>query len=74
MAPGSRPPSRQSSRRSGPSGISTPIDDVETISQSRFTRVSRSQAATPPVSVEIKVEKDIKVTKSGRGISSLLIC
>ena len=70
MAPGSRPPSRLSFRRQGSTGISTPIEDVETVSQSLSTRVSRSQAATPPVFGEIQVEKDIKVTRSGRGIFS----
>lgn len=70
MAPGSRPPSRLSSRRLASSGISTPIEDAETIPQSLFTRVSRGQAATSPAFVEIQVEKDIKVTRSGRGIFS----
>ena len=68
MTSRSRPPSRLSARRPASSGIRTPIEDIGMVSQSLSTRASRSQASTPPVFVEIKVEKDIKVTRSGRGI------
>src|SRR5436190_19182590 len=64
----SRPSSRQTSRRPGSSGISTPNEDVAL--QTTSTRGSRSKTTSRQMEVEIKVQRDIEVTRSGRGTSS----
>ena len=71
---GDRAPRQMSSRRGGEHAVASSVDPSEAeteVTQTTAMRVRRTQKTSTDIQYEIKVEKEVTVTRSGRRMHPL---